>query len=138
MSFLDRNIPYILDILSNDNVSDFTNFIIWMNVFAATFAMSWNIAAARNALTLGRKIMFTRIASIAGIFVVAYSVLLFDVDYRRWSEIMQGVSLIAWIFVWAGPARESQKQDKLIADEVRKEITARMKYNLEKNLNGGD
>ena len=138
MSFLDQNIPYILDIFSNDNVGDVTNFIIWLNVFAATYAMSWNIAAAENALTLGRKIMFTRVAAIAGIFVVAYSVLLLDIDYRRWSEIMQGVSLVAWIFVWAGPAREAHKQDKLIADEVEKEIAARMKYNLEKSLNGGN
>lgn len=126
-------IEHILDILSNDNYGNISNFIIWLNVFAASYAFYWNVKAASTALTTGRKALFSRNSAITLLFLIGYCVLLLDVDPFRWAQIMQGVSLMAWVFVWAGPAREDYKQDKLISDEVEKEIVNRMKLNFQKD-----
>lgn len=134
--FADHNdLPLFLHWFSNDNVGIINNFIIWMNVFGAIYGGFWAGRAAHAALLKSDKVNMARVAALAGIFAVAYFLLLFDeINPADWQMVMMGVSLLAWIFVWAFPARAVAKQNQLISDKVEEEIKARMKLNLDRQV----
>ena len=59
--------------------------------------------------------------------MTAYSVLLVgDVDYRHWSAIVRGFSLVVWPVVWAGPAKFSTQMGEALqrhANDIVRQVT---------------
>lgn len=60
-----------------------------------------NLTAARRL----KSALFASVAALSAIYVVSYAwLLLHPTERLAWSEVMSGVSLIAWPLIWVGPA----------------------------------
>ena len=66
-----------------------------------------NLAAARRL----KSVLFASVAALSAIYVVSYGwLLLHPTERLAWSEVMSGVSLVAWPLIWIGPAMRSCRQ----------------------------
>lgn len=90
--------------LSNTIPSGFDETIIAANAVLAGAACGFNAVTAVRCALVGR-IVHSTIAVLAAGYVTAYVILLAtDVAVAHWSSVMRGVSLVAWVVVWVGPA----------------------------------
>ena len=95
---------YLLHLLSNDNLTLFENFVIWINFFGACFAFYFNRKAFKSGIPRFRRESFL-IAGLAFIYCVSSLILLLlDPTFLVWSSAMRGVSIMVWPIVWALPA----------------------------------
>jgi len=79
------------------------DFIIWINLAGATLSVIVAYWAAKR-LPKALHAILIPIGILACIYVVAYVLLLSGVvAFARWSEVMRGVSIMAWFIVWIYP-----------------------------------
>jgi hypothetical protein len=84
----------------------------------ASVALNWQ--AARVGLTRFRTV-HAGIATISVLYVAGYLWLLFgNVDPARWSSTLRGLSLVAWVVVWALPAALSVRMNRELHQAIRK------------------
>jgi hypothetical protein len=108
----------IIDFLSNQNLSTIENFIIWVNVFFASFS-GWFAFKASKMGIYGLRNSFKLISGMAWLYTVSYGILLIsDINFLSWSSIMRGVSIFAWAIVWILPAYTSIKLWKKLEKNV--------------------
>jgi len=125
--FADHSILWhIIDILSNDEFTPWRNFLIWLNIFFVSTALYYNYLAAKRVLFQSYKGLFSAITMLSVLYLIAYFILLLDVNYVRWSEIMSGLSLPVWYVVWILPARIALKENRKIMDELEKGIEEKL------------
>lgn len=94
----------IIEFLSNQNLSEIENFVIWINLILASISGLFAFKASRIGV-FGLRNTFKLVAGMAWLYSFAYSLLLIsDVNFLQWSSIMRGVSIFAWVIVWIVPA----------------------------------
>lgn len=100
--------------------------VIALNALLAGGAFGFNLVVCARSATVGR-IVHGAIAALALGYVCSYVALLAsDVAVKDWSSVMRGVSLVAWLVVWIGPAwlrLRSNLPDRFAA-EVQRRIEA--------------
>ncbi len=75
-----------------------------LSLVGASVSVVVNWWAARSGLFRFRTV-HAAIATISVLYVAGYVWLLFgNVDPARWSSVLRGVSLVAWVVVWICPA----------------------------------
>lgn len=100
--------------------------VIALNALLSGGAFGFNLVVALRSAKWGR-IVHGAIASLAVGYVCSYVLLLAtDVAVANWSSVMRGVSLVAWLVVWTGPAYlrlRSNIPDRFAA-EVQRQLEA--------------
>lgn len=90
--------------LSNSIPSGVDEGVIALNAVLAGGAFGFNLVVCLRSSKWGR-IVHGAIAALAVGYVCSYVLLLAtDVAVKDWSSVMRGVSLVAWMVVWVGPA----------------------------------
>lgn len=80
--------------------------IIWANLICCLVAVTANMWAStrRGGWSEWRPLRLA-VALLAVVYATGYALLLAGtVDLRSWSAFYRGVSPVAWLVVWAGPA----------------------------------
>jgi hypothetical protein len=83
--------------------------VVVLNLVCVAVAVAVNWWAARSGL-LRLRTIHAAIAAIAGVYVAGYLWLLGLIpfldapDPARWSSVLRGLSLVAWVVVWVAPA----------------------------------
>lgn len=77
--------------------------LIWLTLLGSLIACGSALRAVRSGIPLLRPLAAAT-AALAGIYAVAYLALLalWGESNLRWSQVMRGVSVVAWLVVWAG------------------------------------
>ena len=112
--------------LSNVIPSGVDESVIALNAVLAGGAFGFNIVVSLRSAKWGR-IVHGAIAALALGYVCSYVLLLAtDVAVKDWSSVMRGVSLIAWLVVWIGPAflRLRSNIPEKFAAEVARQLEA--------------
>ena len=100
--------------------------VIALNALLAGGAFGFNFVVCLRAAKWGR-VVHGAIAALALGYSCSYVLLLAtDVAVQDWSSVMRGVSLIAWLVVWMGPAylRLRSNIPEKFAAEVQRQLEA--------------
>ena len=82
-------------------MTEIATWVIRVAVMFATLSVVANLVVAHRL----RSMLFAGIAALSVVYVTGYLWLLLNPTERAvWSEVMSGVSLVAWPMVWIGPA----------------------------------
>lgn len=102
--------------------------VIWANLVCCLVAVGANLWAStrRGGWSEWRPLRLA-VALLAVVYATGYTLLLAGtVDLRSWSAFYRGVSPVAWLVVWAGPAVWSShawhRFSSGLSDHVREEM----------------
>ena len=93
--------------------------VIALNLVGVTVSVVVNWWAGRHGLFRFRPVHST-VAALSLLYVAGYAwLLLTDVEVARWSSVLRGLSLLAWVVVWIAPAVVSLRASKELHAAIR-------------------
>lgn len=98
-----------------------TKILVGGGLIGSIYAIYWTWRAAREAVAAMRPV-YAAVCALAVLYLISYLVIIFtSVDELRWSYWVRGLAVVAWVVVWAAPARRSIK----IADKLNQTVMER-------------
>ena len=100
-----------------------TKIFVGGGLLGSIYAVYWTWRGAREAVAAMRPV-YAAVCTLAFLYLLSYSFIIFtNVDELKWSYWVRGLAIVAWVVVWAAPARRSIK----IANELNKAVMERSK-----------
>lgn len=121
--------------------SHLTSSDIWvglLNLCGIVYAMYWNYKASKMGLG---AIFVTRIrvVAIAFVYFLAYLILLFsNVDPAHWSGTLRYFGILAWIYVWAIPAKAAYEVAHHLGKALEEKVFERLGKNDDSDEKDGN
>lgn len=100
-----------------------TKIFVGGGLLGSIYAVYWTWRGAREAVAAMRPV-YAAVCTLAFLYLLSYLFIIFtNVDELKWSYWVRGLVIVAWVVVWAAPARRSIK----IANELNKAVMERFK-----------